>query len=89
MKVIEQQCHSKTSANYDPLRRPAAVNEDKRRRPLKLICAPTNQLLNSQMNGEIYTSGWQPGRVREKQDIWKLHFLLLHFRGQKGGRGVF
>ena len=38
-KVIEQ-CHSE--ANYDPLRRPAAVNEDKRRRPLKLICAPTN-----------------------------------------------
>ena len=60
---MELQCHSETLSNYDPpplLRRPRSVNEDKRRRPLKAICAPTNS--STQMNGEISTSGWQPGR---------------------------
>ena len=61
--IMELQCHSETLSNYDPpplLRRPSSVNEDKRRRPLKAICAPTNS--STQMNGEISTSGWQPGR---------------------------
>ena len=84
---MELQCHSETLSNYDPpplLRRARSVNEDKRRRPLKAICAPTNS--STQMNGEISTSGWQPGRhLGNILSFGEIRIIILFcFFGEEG-----